>query len=124
GLFELSEFFVRPDRQSAGVGRGLIERAFPEGRGEVRAIIATTDTRGLHRYYAAGTVARFAMASLAATPRPTRLAGDVEVVTASLDDVQEVAAIEATVFGYPRHADYPWLFANREAYLYRRAGRP
>jgi hypothetical protein len=27
------------------------------------------------------------------------------------------------VLGYPRHADYPWLFRHREAYLYRRDGR-
>jgi GNAT superfamily N-acetyltransferase len=57
GLFELSELFVHPDRQSAGVGRGLLERAFPLGRGEVRAIIATTDVRALRRYHAAGTLA-------------------------------------------------------------------
>ena len=123
GLFELSEFFVRPDRQSAGVGRRLIERAFPPGRGEVRAIIATTDVRGLHRYYAAGTVARFAMVSLAGPPRLMRGGGDLEVVSATLEDVAELAAIEQSVFGYPRHADYPWLFGQREAYLYRRARR-
>ena len=86
-------------------------------------IIATTDVRGLRRYYAAGTVARFAMASLAAPPRTERSLGGLESVRATLDDVPEIAAIEAAVFGYPRHADYPWLFAQREAYLYRRAGR-
>ena len=123
GLFELSEFFIRPDRQSAGLGRRLMERVYPPGRGEVRAIIATTDVRGLRRYYAAGTVARFAMASLAAPPRAERSLGGLESVRATLDDVPEIAAIEAAVFGYPRHADYPWLFAQREAYLYRRAGR-
>jgi GNAT superfamily N-acetyltransferase len=57
GLLELSEFFIPPDRQSAGLGRRLMERAYPVGRGDVRAIIATTDVRGLRRYYAAGTVA-------------------------------------------------------------------
>ena len=29
GLFELTEFFVLPDRQSRGIGRALIERSFP-----------------------------------------------------------------------------------------------
>lgn len=123
GLFELSEFFIRPDRQSAGVGRQLMERAYPLGRGDVRAIIATTDVRGLSRYYAAGTVARFAMVSLAAPPEATRSAGDLEVVSATVDDRPEIAAIEAAVFGYPRDADYAWLFERRESYLYRRAGR-
>ncbi len=123
GLFELSEFFIRPGRQSAGLGRQLMERAYPLGRGDVRAIIATTDVRGLSRYYAAGTVARFAMLSLAAPPKTTRSAGDLEGVSATVDDLPEIAAIEATVFGYPRHADYAWLFERREPYVYRRAGR-
>lgn len=123
GLFELSEFFIRPDRQAAGLGRRLMERAYPLGRGDVRVIIATTDVRGLRRYYAAGTVARFAMASLGAPPQPTPSAGNLQVVRATLDDLPEIAAIEEAVFGYPRHADYPWLFAQREPYLYRRAGR-
>jgi predicted acetyltransferase len=123
GLVELSEFFIRPDRQSAGVGRRLIERVFPQERGEVRAIIATTDTRGLHRYYAAGTLARFAMVSLAGSPAPTRSDVDMEVVSATVDQVEELAALEKAVFGYPRHTDYAWLFEQREAYLYRRAGR-
>jgi GNAT superfamily N-acetyltransferase len=122
GLFELSELFVHPDRQAAGVGRQLIERAFPAGRGEVRAIIATTDVRGLHRYYAAGTIIRFAMASLAASPKPARHTGDLDVTPAHAADVGEVAALEEAVFGHARHADYPWLFEHREAYLYRRAG--
>src|SRR5437016_5810963 len=55
GLFELAELFVRPDRQSAGLGRQLIERTFPDGRGDVRLILATSDVRALARYYAAGT---------------------------------------------------------------------
>lgn len=122
GLFELSEIFVRPDRQSAGLGGRLIELAFPAKRGDVRAIIATMDVRALARYYAAGTLARFAMASLAAPPKATG-ATELEVVSATLDDVAEFAALEETVLGYPRHADYPWLFKHREAYLYRRAGR-
>ena len=45
GLFELTELFVRPGRQSKGIGRQLIEHAFPIGRGDVRSIIATTDVR-------------------------------------------------------------------------------
>ncbi len=123
GLFELSEFFIRPDRQSAGIGRRLMERVYPPGRGDVRAIIATTDVRGLRRYYAAGTVARFGMASLAGQPKPAHVAGSLEPVLATSLDIPEIAAIEETVFGYPRHADYPWLFEQREPYLYRRAGR-
>jgi GNAT superfamily N-acetyltransferase len=122
GLFELSELFVRPGHQSAGLGRQLIERAFPAGRGVVRLIIATTDVRALKRYYGAGTVVRFPIASLGGEPQPGD-AGELEVVAATLDDVAALAAIEQAVVEYPRDADYPWLIEHREGYLYRRDSR-
>src|SRR6266508_1061979 len=68
GLFELTEFFVMPEQQAKGVGRALLEHAFPAGRGDVRSIIATTDVRALARYYAAGTAARFPIMTLAGAP--------------------------------------------------------
>jgi GNAT superfamily N-acetyltransferase len=130
GLFELSEFFVRPGRQSAGLGRRLLERAFPPGRGEVRAIVALTDVRALAHYYKAGTVARFPIAGLTGTPSPSAAEseaacslGGLEVVSAGLDLVAEFAAIEKAVVGYPRHGEYPLLFEQRAALLFRRDGR-
>lgn len=122
GLFELSELFVRPDRQSAGLGKVLLEKAFPPGRGEVRVIIATNDRRGLARYYGAGTVARFAMFSVTGQPHAAE-AGTLDVVAACPADIEELAAIERAVVGYARCADYPWLLEHREVYRYRRAGR-
>jgi GNAT superfamily N-acetyltransferase len=71
GLFELTEFFVRPDQQSKGIGSALIERTFPAGRGKVRSIIATADVRAQTRYYAAGTVARFPLYTLGGAPTAT-----------------------------------------------------
>jgi GNAT superfamily N-acetyltransferase len=124
GLFELSELFVRPGAQSGGVGKRLIERAFSLGRGEVRVIIATNDVRALARYYAADTVARFSMASLTAAPKgATDGTADLEVVRATADDTSLVADLEKAVVGFARHVDYPWLFEQREGYLYRRRGR-
>jgi GNAT superfamily N-acetyltransferase len=122
GLFELTELFVRPGAQSAGVGKSLIEHAFPVGRGDVRLIIATNDVRALARYYAADTVARFSMASLAAAPKSASVARGLEVTRATPDDTGVVAEIEKAVVGFARHDDYPWLFEHREAYLYRRRG--
>jgi len=130
GLLELSEFFVRPGRQSAGLGRRLLERAFPPGRGEVRAIVALTDVRALAHYYKAGTVARFPIADLTGTPSASaaeseaaRSLAGLEVVSAGLDFVAEFAAIEEAVVGYPRHGEYPLLFEHRAALLFRRDGR-
>ena len=125
GLFELTELFVHPERQSAGLGRRLIERAFPAGRGEVRVIIATTDERALARYYKAGTIVRFPIAELGGAPRPGDAsdADDLEPVPVTLDHVTELAAVETAVVGYPRHADYPWLIEHRDGHLYRRDGQ-
>jgi hypothetical protein len=86
-------------------------------------IIATNDVRALARYYAADTVARFSMASLAAAPKAASTALDLEITPATPDDTRVVAAIEKAVVGFARRDDYPWLFEQREAYLYRRHGK-
>jgi GNAT superfamily N-acetyltransferase len=123
GMIELSELFVRPDRQSAGLGRQLIDLAFPAGRGDVRVIVATTDVRALARYYKAGTVVRFPIASVTGTPRPADVTG-MDVSPATLGDVGDLAAIEQAVVGFPRTDDYGWLIANRDGLMFRRDGRP
>lgn len=123
GLFELSEFFVHPARQSAGVGRGLLERAFPLGRGQVRAIIATTDVRALRRYHAAGTFARFPICALEGKPAADApLDPRLEVVEAGPDDVPALRRIEQSVLEFDRGDEFAWLLADRRGYLYRRDG--
>jgi GNAT superfamily N-acetyltransferase len=56
---ELTEFFVLPGQQSAGVGRELLARAFPPDKVARRVIIATSDPRALARYLKTGVYARF-----------------------------------------------------------------
>lgn len=124
GLFELSEFFVHPGRQSAGLGRALLERAFPLGRGEVRAIIATTDVRALRRYHAAGCFARFPIAALEGPPAADApLDPGLEIVPAGAADVPTLRRIEAEVLEFERGAMFDFLLADRRGYLYRRDGR-
>jgi GNAT superfamily N-acetyltransferase len=125
GLFELTELFVHPDRQSAGLGADLIAHAFPDGRGEVRAIIATTDVRAQARYYAAGTAARFPIVAVEGPPRAGDL--DPDVAVERLDaaaDPAPLVEIEATVLEFDRGDEFRWLLEQREGYLYRRDGAP
>jgi GNAT superfamily N-acetyltransferase len=126
GLFELSEFFVHPDRQAAGLGAALLDRAFPTGRGEVRAIIATTDLRAQARYYRAGCVARFPIAGMLGAPRPAELDPGVEGIRVGPDsrDLDTVRAIEREVLEFDRGDELEWLAELREGYLYRRDSRP
>ena len=117
GLFELSEFFVHPDSQSAGVGRALLDKAFPAGRGEVRAIIATTDVRAQARYYQAGTIARFPIAGLTGKPgvaAGTPVGNGVEPAPATTDDIADLAALERSVIEFDRGNEFKWLLENRE----------
>jgi len=125
GLLELTEFFVRPDQQSRGVGKALLERAFPAGRGTVRSIVATADVRAQARYYAAGTVARFPLYTLGGVPDDP---GPIRDVTAEPIDgeraIEAQRAIERSVLGHRRSDDeVRWLLDRRQAHLYRRADR-
>lgn len=124
-IFELTELFVRPGIQSRGLGRELIEKAFPLGRGGVRLIIATTDVRALSRYYAAGTMARFPIFTLTGTARNAQPG---ELIAEPLSDdraqLSTVAAIEHAVLGHSRPQDeIESMLGMREGFLYRRDGR-
>ena len=50
GIRQLTEFFVLPEHQSAGVGRELLTHAFPFDGADHRFIIATIDERAVGRY--------------------------------------------------------------------------
>jgi GNAT superfamily N-acetyltransferase len=123
GLFELTEFFVKPGHQSHGLGRELLERAFPLGRGEVRSIIATGSPSALARYYRSDTVARFPILTLARAPEavdpghrltPMPLGRDA-------DSIAVVARIERDVLEFERTAaEAMLLLEHREGYQYRR----
>jgi hypothetical protein len=118
---------VRPNRQAAGVGAALLERAFPEGRGDVRAIIATTDVRAQARYYRAGTVARFPIVALVGGPgTESAMPSDVDVVrlTGDVAELDAVRRIDAAVLEFDRGDELDWLVDRREGYLYLRTGEP
>lgn len=126
GLFELTEFFVHPDRQSAGVGTALLDRAFPPGRGDVRVIIATTDVRAQARYYRSGTVARFPIVALGGAPRSTGADPNLEALRLTPDapELEDVRRIETAVLEFDRGVELAALADEREGYLYRRGDAP
>jgi GNAT superfamily N-acetyltransferase len=124
GLFELTEFFVRPGTQSRGLGRELLGRAFPRGRGELRLIIATTDIRALSRYLRADVVARFPVLTFSGPSRELPPADGLEIEPLDIErDLADVNAIDAAVLGHRREIDHRWFVEEREAYRYLRDGR-
>jgi hypothetical protein len=111
-----------PTSQSRGIGRALIERVFPVGRGDVRSIIATTDVRALGRYYAAGTAARFPLLTLAGPPADAGPGDDLQARRLGVDPEEDRRAqreIERSILDFARgEAEVRWLLEDREGYLY------
>ena len=126
GLVELTEFFVVPEAQGRGIGRELLERAFPSVAGKVRSIVATADVRAQARYYAAGTVACFPIYSLAGDIGEADTSGDRGLAAMAIDNARAMEsqrAIERQVLGYGRSdEEMRWLLEHRRAHLYQRDG--
>lgn len=127
-LLELTEFFVLPGYQSAGVGRELLARAFPADAPGVheRAIIATIDERALGRYLQAGVYPRFPIYEFYRKPEPVLLPTDLEILPLAQlpDPLPALAALDEAVLGHRRDADHAWLMETRQGYLYQRHGQP
>jgi ribosomal protein S18 acetylase RimI-like enzyme len=121
-FFELTEFFVLPKRQSGGLGRHLLERAFPSGRGELRVIVATTDVRALGTYIKAGMTGRTPILSLIGqtTPSPAREASWGEALATDAPALAEIAALDREVAGFDRGSTIRWMAETRDAILFRR----
>ena len=124
GLFELTEFFVRPDIQAQGLGRELLARAFPLDRGDLRLIVATTDVSALSRYLRSRVLPRFPVVTFTAPPREAGLIDGLEIQRLDLDaNLDAVHAIDDAVLGHRREVDHRWFVDQREGYRYMRDGR-
>ena len=123
---ELTELFVVPDQQSAGVGRELLARAFPPDEAAHRVIIATSDARALARYLKAGVYARFPIYYFSRPPEVVPMATDltIEPVIASSAAIETLAALDLAVLGHRRDVDHLWLLSQRHGYLYYRDRQP
>ena len=124
GMFELTEFFVRPSIQSQRLGRDLLDRAFPLGRGHLRLIIATTDVRALSRYLRADVVPRFPVVTFTGTSREVALVDGLEIQPLDLErDLDAVHTIDDAVLGHRREVDHRWFAEQRDGHRYVRDGR-
>jgi GNAT superfamily N-acetyltransferase len=123
-LLELTHFFVDPATQSRGVGRALLARAFPEGRGPHRSIIATEDPRAMSRYLRAGVRFITLIADFEAPPRRFEFETDLafERLDESPASVELVSDVEEILLGHRRELDVAFLLAQRPAWVARRDG--
>lgn len=127
GNLELTEFFVLPETQSAGIGGELLQRTFPLDAAGVnhRTIIATPDVRAQVRYLKAGVVPRFPEMYWTRAPENVALETDLLLVkaAASPETFAQLAEIDRAVLGHTRTVDHEYLLASRDAYLYKRADK-
>lgn len=105
---QLTEFFVMPDSQSKGVGRGMLERAFPSGPRR-RFIIATPDFRAQGLYMKTGLYPRGTIHSFGCTPAIVSVASDLGFALLTAPDADTLAtlsAIDEAVLGFRRESTH------------------
>jgi hypothetical protein len=106
------------------MGKALLERAFPIGRGRHRAIIATQDPRALSRYLRQGVRFVTTIMDLEAAPRPVTVDTDLEfeVLAPTAEAVALIVGVEREILGHRRDIDVRFLLDQRPAWIARRAG--
>jgi GNAT superfamily N-acetyltransferase len=122
GHVELTEFFVDPAAQGAGVGRGLLERTFPLGWGRHRSILALLDARAVALYLRFGVQLVDTFVDLDGRPERIDVATDLVVETVGPGRTAEraIVEVERQVLGFDRTVDVRFLLAERPAWLLRR----
>jgi hypothetical protein len=119
---ELTEFFVLPGEQAAGLGKELLSRAFPAEGAENRIIIATFDTRAQIRYMKAGVLARFPISEFSCVPQAVEFTSDLTMlpISESTENLAHLDSIDKQVLGHERTLDHQFLLKERQAFLYAR----
>jgi GNAT superfamily N-acetyltransferase len=125
GHLELTHFFVDPERQGKGVGRGLIDRAFASHPAAQKSILATQDPAALSLYLRAGVGHVTTAVDILMRPHALEEASDLDFEALSPDaaSTETLAVIEKAILGCRRDADLAFLLGQRPAWLARRNGR-
>jgi GNAT superfamily N-acetyltransferase len=123
GLLELTEFFVLPNQQSAGVGGELLARAFPKSNERYHTIVATLDERALYRYLSAGVYGRFPIKYFSRKAEKVDIKSDLQFEPMQLEiHLDDINRIDEQVVGHQREAIHRWIITTRLGYVYKRNG--
>ena len=121
---ELTEFFVAPEAQSAGVGRELLQRAFPNDVPH-RSIIATPDLRAQARYLKAGVYPYLTELYFERAPESVKFETDLIIETADENNapLEALSGIDLAIIGHRRDVDHLFLMSDRKLHTYKRDGK-
>jgi GNAT superfamily N-acetyltransferase len=125
GLRELTDFFLLPEAQAQGIGKTLLERAFPRAGASHRLIVSTVNLSAQVLYMKAGVYPRCAVYSFVKSPekRPYHTDLNITPITANAKTLADIAGIDAAILGVVRDDEHRWLLAHRQGFLYRRYGQ-
>jgi GNAT superfamily N-acetyltransferase len=119
GVRELTEFFVHPQAQAAGIGRQLLAKAFPLDGARHRVVIATLEPSAQSLYMQSKVYPRFPLRNFGRKPEITTVETDLEFVpvTDTPDTLDIIAAIDDAVLGYRRDEIHQWLLQTRQGFV-------
>lgn len=123
---ELTEFFVLPEAAGVGVGKRLLDAAFPAQPGVTRLIVATGDPSALSRYVRHGFTGHTPLLELRGRPSHEPLPTDLEALPIDLDDADQldaIGAIDEAVLGVRRDDDQRFHGRSRTGLRFGREGR-
>jgi len=122
---QLTHFFVKTAVQGGGVGRALLDLAFPLDRGRQRSIVATANPRALSLYLRDNVSFQGMAFIFNGEPRIREFDSDLEIerAEASSKTLESISAIDAQVLGYRRLIDLEFFMNNQPTFLFRRSGR-
>ncbi|MFN8383904.1 MAG: GNAT family N-acetyltransferase [Anaerolineales bacterium] len=121
GHQELTEFFVDPDQQSAGVGGELLSRAFSDSGAQYRTIIATLDERALYRYLKMGVRGRFMFKYFYRKAEKVDVQTDLKIESMDLEaHLEQMNQIDKELVSHTRKDIHEWLTSVRDGFVYKR----
>jgi GNAT superfamily N-acetyltransferase len=122
GVRDLTEFFVLPDDQSAGVGRQLLARAFSADGARRRVVLATSDARAQALYLDSGVYPLSAYRIFSRAPEPVQAGTDLsfEPAAATAETLAAIDGIDQVVLELRRDAMHEFMLRHQQGYLYRR----
>ncbi|HSL45829.1 MAG TPA: GNAT family N-acetyltransferase [Anaerolineales bacterium] len=124
GLQELTEFFVLPQQQSAGVGSELLARALPQTGARYRTIIATLDERALYRYLKLGVYGRFPLKYFSRKAEKVEMETDLQIDPLQLEiHMEGLDRIDREILSHTRGHIHQWIAAERKGFVYKRKGQ-
>lgn len=119
----LTEFFVAPNQQSAGLGSGLLSRAFADTGAKYRTIIATLDERALFNYMRMGVYGRVMLKYFNRNAEKVSVESDLHIEPVDLNvHLDAMNQIDRELLSHTRAGIHQWLAGRREGFVYKRNG--